>query len=41
MKSKRKLNKVGHFFRHYFDVLVLALICGVASVLLISFVAAL
>ncbi len=39
MKKSNKQSAVGHFFKHYFGLLCLALVCGLMAVLLIGFVA--
>ncbi len=42
MKNDKKssvTNKISHFFKHYFGLLLLAIVCGVLTVLLISYCA--
>ena len=41
MKKKRGMTviqKIGHFFKHYFVLLLLSIVCAVITVLMISFV---
>ena len=38
MSNKRNSKKVGHFFKHYAGLLVLAVICAVVTVVLISYI---
>lgn len=42
MKKKKSMafsQKLGHFFKHYFGLLLLAVACAVLTVLLVSFCA--
>ena len=38
MKNKRNSNKLGHFLKHYAGLLILALVCAVVTVVLISYI---
>ena len=38
MKKSNKQNVFQYFFKHYFGLLCLALVCGVMAVLLIGYV---